>query len=394
MLLGTLDEDASRPRLVLRPLSVQERIRELNLRARHFAETILAVQLQTGNGTGIPPARRAIQARSLTTSPTRQLGCDPEFLLQPIDINDLGSSRCSSIENLEVVIDSASGPIPHAIDNYSNSLPRSFRNRWSRRSQKSLNRSDSETKESESESERLLEERESELRKRLQGFEDGTTKVLTPYEAKSLVALLHAKDPDVLERALITVSNSAAFTANQDNLRDAGCIYRLQALLRHEDAKVKSAALTAVSNMALNVANQKQMGNVIPTLSPLLSEEDDKNVLLQVLLTLTNVTALNDWHDQLRWDLDKVLDLALNGECDKIRIQALKLLVNLSTNEKMIPHLIKAKATKCILGMLDDDSDSEKLLRVVTFLSNVICSAQKRLNDNRLKLNQSELDSM
>jgi hypothetical protein len=33
-------------RLILRPVSVQQRIKELNLRARHFAETVLAVQLQ------------------------------------------------------------------------------------------------------------------------------------------------------------------------------------------------------------------------------------------------------------------------------------------------------------------------------------------------------------
>ena len=47
---GTLDPDYSSSsgmgaRLILRPLSVQERIRELNLRARHFAETVLAVQV-------------------------------------------------------------------------------------------------------------------------------------------------------------------------------------------------------------------------------------------------------------------------------------------------------------------------------------------------------------
>ena len=52
---GTLDPDFSGSassgggmggaRLILRPLSVQERIRELNLRARHFAETVLAVQV-------------------------------------------------------------------------------------------------------------------------------------------------------------------------------------------------------------------------------------------------------------------------------------------------------------------------------------------------------------
>ena len=69
----------------------------------------------------------------------------------------------------------------------------------------------------EAQTERLLDEREAELRKRLQGFEDGTTKVFTPYEAKSLVALLHSKDAAILERALVTVSNSAAFTANQVN---------------------------------------------------------------------------------------------------------------------------------------------------------------------------------
>ena len=40
-------------------------------------------------------------------------------------------------------------------------------------------------------------------------------RVLTPYEARSLVALLHSKDAQMLEKALVTVSNSAAFTTNQ-----------------------------------------------------------------------------------------------------------------------------------------------------------------------------------
>ena len=40
-------------------------------------------------------------------------------------------------------------------------------------------------------------------------------RILTPYEASSLVALLHTKDCEILERALVTVSNTAAFTTNQ-----------------------------------------------------------------------------------------------------------------------------------------------------------------------------------
>ena len=45
-------------------------------------------------------------------------------------------------------------------------------------------------------------------------------RVLTPYEASSLVALLHTKDCEILERALVTVSNSAAFSSNQVNVTE------------------------------------------------------------------------------------------------------------------------------------------------------------------------------
>ena len=45
-------------------------------------------------------------------------------------------------------------------------------------------------------------------------------RILTPYEAKSLVALLHARDCKTLERALVTISSTSAFTQNQDSLRE------------------------------------------------------------------------------------------------------------------------------------------------------------------------------
>jgi hypothetical protein len=111
----------------------------------------------------------------------------------------------------------------------------------------------------ENEGERLLDEREAELKRRLIGFESGTTRILTPYEASSLVALLHTKDCEILERALVTVSNTAAFTTNQDSLRDAGCLLRLQHLVVHSDRSVRLAAIAAIGNLSLNVENQKVM---------------------------------------------------------------------------------------------------------------------------------------
>ena len=73
------------------------------------------------------------------------------------------------------------------------------------------------------------------------------------------MALLHVKDCGTLQRALVTISSSAAFTQNQDSLREAGCIMRLQHLVIHSDLAVKIAAMKAVANLALNTANQKEM---------------------------------------------------------------------------------------------------------------------------------------
>ncbi len=147
-----------RSKLVLRPLTVQQRIRELNLRARHFAETIMAVQLHDAvpSSSSSPFARGGHSGLSfsLQTSPTHTPRC-----LEPIDFTNLGSSRYNSTENLPGL---------------------SSRWRFSRRSLRSnpdISYSREELYDSiEAEGERLLDEREVELHKRLQSFEDGSAK--------------------------------------------------------------------------------------------------------------------------------------------------------------------------------------------------------------------------
>lgn len=54
VLLGDLDTSSTGSLVLLRPLTVQERIRELNLRARLFADTVMAIQ--TGGSRPVPPA--------------------------------------------------------------------------------------------------------------------------------------------------------------------------------------------------------------------------------------------------------------------------------------------------------------------------------------------------
>ncbi len=82
---------------------------------------------------------------------------------------------------------------------------------------------------------------------------------MDPYEAKTLVALLYASDEGVLERALVTLANLATLEVNQNNLREAGCLLRLQNLLTHPKEEIRLAAVRALGNMALNEQNQKEM---------------------------------------------------------------------------------------------------------------------------------------
>lgn len=79
------------------------------------------------------------------------------------------------------------------------------------------------------------------------------------YEAKTLVALLYASDEGVLERALVTLANLATLEVNQNNLREAGCLLRLQNLLSHPKTEIRLASVRALGNMALNEQNQREM---------------------------------------------------------------------------------------------------------------------------------------
>ena len=109
----------------------------------------------------------------------------------------------------------------------------------------------------------LLTEREGELTRRLDSFASSRPRELTPYESKSLVALLHSRDKDKISRTLVTISNCAAFTRNQDLMREAGLLVLLPSLLTDADRAVSMAAVKATSNLALNTGNMKEMEQVV-----------------------------------------------------------------------------------------------------------------------------------
>jgi len=226
-------------RCVLRPLSVRERLREMNLNAMAFADTLLILH-----------GKKPLGPRSLHSSPFHS----PTRIMSPLDINRQ-FLMYDSPDNQDQDQDP---PTPRL-------SRRSSRRNLARRSLASsvVNLSEEQQGEAAAVAQTMLADREAELTRRLDGFESSRPRELTPYESRSLVALLHSRDRAKVARTLVTVSNCAAFTRNQDLLREAGLLVLLPSLLADPDRGVQLAAVRAASNLALNTGNMKEMEQVV-----------------------------------------------------------------------------------------------------------------------------------
>jgi len=347
-----------RPSCVLRPLSVRERIRELNLNATAFADTILMLQ-------GRKPSE--IGARSLGASPFHS----PPRILSPLDTQQLPF--------LEYSADRPSCPSTPRLSR------RASKRNLSRRSLASsvLSLSEAQQEEADARAESLLQGREGELTRRLESLQNGRNRELTPYECKSLVALLHSSDAEKVQRTLTTVANAAAFTRNQDSLREAGVLVRLPSLLASPERSIKEAAVLAAANLALNVGNMKEMEGCVNVLT-LLAEngEDDTDLHLSVLECLTNICVLPDWHHHFH-PLLKNLLVSLSSPYSSIRIQTLRLLINLACNQEMMSPLLSTQfqcsESSPLFNLLNPSTPEEELLRSTTLVAN-ICVTGSRLD--------------
>lgn len=244
------------------------------------------------------------------------------------------------------------------------------------------------SEEADARAETLLHEREAELTKRLEGFQSSKPRELTPYEAKSLVALLHCNDRVKIIRTLIAISCFAAFTRNQDLFREAGVFVKLSPLLATRDREVQIAAVKATANLALNAGNMKEMEQatlimVVLTEEVLRTGED--TLLFELLICLTNLTVLSDWHSHLPPLISSLLSLWLsrNFTPPHLRLQATRLLINLSCGGTVITQILSAPCDR-IEEALHSSINPDQLLRSITLLSNLAMAAQRKGLDREM----------
>lgn len=169
-----------------------------------------------------------------------------------------------------------------------------------------------------------------------------TNSNLSQQEVSVLSMLLLAHDEEVLIKAASVIAAAAAFSINVDPLIDSGCTIALNDLLNHNSTSVQVSATQAIANLAFSERGQELMTDSIPIL---VKKVNSSRVFLQLdwsLMALSNF-AMKDLNHDLMIDCLPQLMALLSSSNPNVRIKSMKLLVNMSLNQDVVPFILGAK---------------------------------------------------
>uniref|UniRef100_A0A9L0RWY2 Armadillo repeat containing 10 n=1 Tax=Equus caballus TaxID=9796 RepID=A0A9L0RWY2_HORSE len=202
--------------------------------------------------------------------------------------------------------------------------------------------------------------------------------VLNAEQLQKLLYLLEStEDPVIIERALVTLGNSAAFSANQVIIRELGGIPIVGSKINSPNHSIKEKALNALNNLSVNVENQIKIKIYINQVcEDVFSGPLNSAVQLAGLRLLTNMTVTNDHQHLLSSYITDLFHVLLTGH-GPTKVQVLKLLLNLSENPAMTEGLLGAQVDSSFLSLYDGHVAKEILLRVLTLFQNINNCLQK-----------------
>ncbi|XP_063429312.1 armadillo repeat-containing X-linked protein 4-like [Mytilus trossulus] len=208
--------------------------------------------------------------------------------------------------------------------------------------------------------------------------------ILSGYNAEVLSCLLTHPDPKLQETVLNGINRCSTFTRNQNLFREHGCLSRLSNLLyqqkmsRSANPKLVTSVANAITNLSSNEENHKKLEDCVSTLVDLtLEDETGESVCLSSLKALTNLSVTSQHHGHYTRVVQRLYDLVDTGAAS-IKLQAAKVLVNLSCNPELVPHMLAAKAPVCLIELLKQGTEEELMLRWTTLLANILTKAKEQ----------------
>nr|XP_027782169.1 armadillo repeat-containing protein 10 isoform X3 [Marmota flaviventris] len=144
---------------------------------------------------------------------------------------------------------------------------------------------------------------------------DSCDDVLNAEQLQKLLYLLEStEDPVIMERALVTLGNNAAFSANQAIIRELGGIPIVGDKINNPNHSIKEKALNALNNLSVNVENQIKIKIYIKQIcEDVFSGPLNSAVQLAGLRVLTNMTVTNDHQHMLKSYITDLFQVLLTG---------------------------------------------------------------------------------
>ncbi|KAL2093923.1 hypothetical protein ACEWY4_011235 [Coilia grayii] len=195
---------------------------------------------------------------------------------------------------------------------------------------------------------------------------------LEPRHIGMLLSLLQS-GPNTSERSqvLITLGNSAAFSVNQDLIREFGGLHIIAGFLTDTSADVRLQTLNAMNNLSMNIRNQEQLKVYIPRVLEMIDMSPVNSELqLAALRLLTNMSVTDEHQHLMRNSVILFLSLLVVSN-EVIQVQVLKVLVNLSSNPDMIEDIVQAQAPASLVLLFDGCTSVSVLLRLLMFVGNL-----------------------
>uniref|UniRef100_A0AAQ5YP19 Armadillo repeat-containing domain-containing protein n=1 Tax=Amphiprion ocellaris TaxID=80972 RepID=A0AAQ5YP19_AMPOC len=167
---------------------------------------------------------------------------------------------------------------------------------------------------------------------------------LEPQHLKMLLSCLQTSDNPLDRcRILVTLGNAAAFTVNQNLIREFEGIHIIAGLLFDSAPELRVQALNALNNLCMNIQNQEQIKIYVPKVLELIEMSPvNSDLQLGALRLLTNLSVTDKHQHLLKESVTLLLSLLVVSN-ETLQVQTLKVLVNLSSNPDMMDDIVQAQ---------------------------------------------------
>ncbi|TNN00626.1 armadillo repeat-containing protein 10 [Takifugu flavidus] len=195
---------------------------------------------------------------------------------------------------------------------------------------------------------------------------------LEPQHLKMLLSSLQtSNNPSERRQLLLTLGNAAAFTVNQNLIREFEGIHIIAGFLSDPAAEVRVQTLNALNNLCMNIPNQDQVKVYVPHILEVIEMSPvNSDLQLGALRLLTNLSVTDQHQHLLKTSIRLLLSLLVVGN-EALQVQSLKVLVNLSSNPDMMDDIVQAQAPASVVLLFDAQTASPVLLRLLTFAGNL-----------------------